>query len=55
VFTKRALRIFGPTMDEVGREWRKLRNEELYNLYYLQNITMLTSSTEDEMNGACSL
>ena len=26
-------RIFGPKMDEVTREWRKLNNEELYDLY----------------------
>jgi len=26
-------RIFGPTRDEVIGEWRKLRNEELNDLY----------------------
>jgi hypothetical protein len=26
-------RIFGPKRDEVIGGWRKLRNEELYNLY----------------------
>jgi hypothetical protein len=26
-------RIFGPRRDEVTGGWRKLRNEELYNLY----------------------
>jgi hypothetical protein len=26
-------RIFGPKRDEVTGEWRKLHNEELYNLY----------------------
>jgi hypothetical protein len=25
--------VFGPTRDEVTREWRKLHNEELNNLY----------------------
>jgi hypothetical protein len=30
--------IFGPERDEVTREWRKLRNEELNNLYSLLNI-----------------
>jgi hypothetical protein len=25
--------IFGPKRDEVTREWRKLHNEELHNLY----------------------
>jgi hypothetical protein len=26
-------RIFGPKRDEVMREWRKLHNEELHDLY----------------------
>jgi hypothetical protein len=29
MFEKRVSRIFGPKRDEVRREWRKLRNEEL--------------------------
>jgi hypothetical protein len=34
VFENRVLRrIFGPKRDEVRREWRKLRNEELNDLY----------------------
>jgi hypothetical protein len=34
VFESRVLRrIFGPKRDEVTREWRKLHNEELHNLY----------------------
>jgi cell wall assembly regulator SMI1 len=34
VFKKRVLRrIFGPTGDEVTREWRKLHNVELNDLY----------------------
>jgi hypothetical protein len=34
VFENRVLRrIFGPKRDEVTGEWRKLNNEELYNLY----------------------
>jgi hypothetical protein len=34
VFENRVLRrIFGPKRDEVTGEWRKLRNEELHNLY----------------------
>jgi hypothetical protein len=33
VFENRVLRrIFGPKMDEVTGEWRKLHNEELHNL-----------------------
>jgi hypothetical protein len=34
VFENRVLRrIFGPKMDEVIGEWRKLHNEELSELY----------------------
>ena len=39
VFENRVLRrVFGPKRDEVTGEWRKLRNEELSDLYYLPNI-----------------
>jgi hypothetical protein len=31
-------RIFGPKREEVTREWRKLHNEELNNLYSSLNI-----------------
>ena len=38
VFENRILRrIFGPKRDE-NREWRRLRNEELYSLYHTANI-----------------
>jgi len=34
VFENRVLRrIFGPKRDEIRREWRKLQNEELNDLY----------------------
>jgi hypothetical protein len=34
MFENRVLRrIFGPKRDEVTGEWRKLHNEELYDLY----------------------
>jgi hypothetical protein len=33
VCENRVLRIFGPKRDEITGEWRKLHNEELYNLY----------------------
>jgi hypothetical protein len=34
MFENRVLRrIFGPKMDEVTGEWRKLHNEELHDLY----------------------
>jgi hypothetical protein len=39
VFENRVLRrIFGPKRDEVMGEWRKLHNEELYNLYSSPDI-----------------
>jgi hypothetical protein len=31
-------RIFGPERDEVTGEWKRLHNEELYDLYYSQSI-----------------
>jgi hypothetical protein len=31
-------RVFGPKRDEVTEEWRKLHNEGLNDLYYLNNI-----------------
>jgi hypothetical protein len=39
VFEDRVLRrIFGPMMDEVTGEWKKLHNGELHNLYPLPDI-----------------
>jgi hypothetical protein len=39
VFENRILRrIYGPKRDEVTREWRKLHNEELHNLYSSPDI-----------------
>jgi hypothetical protein len=39
VFENRVLRrIFGPKRDEVTREWRKLHNEELNNLFSSADI-----------------
>jgi hypothetical protein len=31
-------KIFGPKRDEVLREWRRLNNKEIYDLYSLPNI-----------------
>ena len=45
VFENRVLRrIFGPRRDEVTREWRKLHNEELNDLYSSPNIVRVIKS-----------
>jgi hypothetical protein len=45
VFENRVLRrIFGPKRDIVTRDWRKLHNEELHNLYSSPNIVRITKS-----------
>jgi hypothetical protein len=36
--------IFGPKRDEVTREWRKLHNKELHNLYTSPNIIRMIKS-----------
>jgi hypothetical protein len=38
VFENRVVRIFGPKIDEVTGEWRKLHNEELHTFYFSPNI-----------------
>ena len=45
MFENRVLRrIFGPKRDEVTREWRKLHNEELKDLYSsLSNVWVIKS------------
>jgi hypothetical protein len=37
-------RIFGPKRDDVTGDWRKLHNEELYNLYSSPNIIRMIKS-----------
>jgi len=45
VFENRVLRIiFGPKKDEVIREWRKLHNEGLNDLYCSPNIVWVMKS-----------
>ena len=45
LFENRVLRrIFGPKRDEVTGEWRKLRNEELNDLYSSPNIVRVIKS-----------
>ena len=38
------LKVFGPKRGEVTREWRKLHNEELNDLYCLPNIVRVIKS-----------
>jgi hypothetical protein len=45
VFENRVLRkLFGQKRDEVTRDWRKLHNEELHNLYSSPNVTRIIRS-----------
>jgi hypothetical protein len=47
VFENRVLRrIFGPKRDEVTEEWRRLHNEELYDLNCAPNIVRVIKSKE---------
>jgi len=53
VFMNRVLRrIFGPKGDEGTRDWRKLHNEELNDLYCSPNVVRVRK--KNEMGGACS-
>jgi hypothetical protein len=51
VFENRVLRrILGPKRDEVTGDWKKLRNDELHNLYSSPNIIKTIKSRR--MRGA---
>jgi hypothetical protein len=55
VFENRVLsRIFGPKRDEAKREWRKLHNEEPYDLYSLTKYYLGDQIEKNEMGGAYS-
>jgi hypothetical protein len=52
VFENRVLRrVFGPKRDEITREWRKLRNEELRDLYSSPNIIRIIKSRRIKLAG----
>jgi hypothetical protein len=54
VFENRVLRrMFGPKMDEVTGEWRKLHNEEPNNLYSSPDIISQVEVKANEVGGAC--
>jgi hypothetical protein len=56
VFENRVLRrVFGPRRDEVIREWRKLHNEELNDLYCSPNILRLMKSRRMRWAGHVAL
>jgi len=47
VFENRVLRrMFGPKWDEVTEEWKRLHNEELYDLYCSPYIVRVMKSKE---------
>ena len=52
MFENRVLRrIFGPRIDEVTGEWRKLHNDELNNLYCSSNIVRVIKSRRIRLAG----
>jgi hypothetical protein len=52
VFESRVLRrIFGPKRDEVTRDWRKLHNEKLQNLYSSPNTIRMINSRRMRWTG----
>ena len=56
VFENRVLsRIFGLKRDEVTGEWRRLRNEELNDLYSSPNIVRLIKSRKMKWAGHVAL
>jgi len=54
VFQNRMLKIFGSKMDEVKREWRKVHNEELHDLYSSPNIVGMIKWKKEDWGGGIS-
>jgi hypothetical protein len=54
VFENRVLRIFGPKKYTVTREWRKLHNEELNDLYSSPKFCSRDKIEKNEKGGAFS-
>ena len=53
---KRLLReMFGSNEDEERGEWRRLPNEELYDLYSSTNIIRCDQIKKNEMSMACGM
>jgi len=48
-------RVFGPKRYEVTGEWRKLHNEELWDLYSLPNIVRVLKSRRKRWAGHVAL
>ena len=46
--------IYGPKSGEATREWRKVYNEELNDLYSSPNTVRVIKLRKNEMGGACS-
>ena len=52
VFENRVLRkMFGPKTEEVIREWKRLHNEKLHDLYSSPDIIRMIESRRNAMGG----